>query len=257
MTYTTKDVDFAIEVNEYGQPYVNPYFGCTAGCPFCYWLSVPGWEGKVDIRLNIADQLDRYCREREAERPRLYMGSYCDPYMEEAEAEYRLTRRCLEVAAGRRFPLTLCTSARSELILRDLDLLRRIPGLTVVAELCRLDQMERLNRGEDHVGVRVANRLSAAGLRVAATFAPVLPGLADPAAVRERLAADIPLYIDVMHVREGSVQQRRILERVQALRPDLLDAYRAYFAGRRPEMDKEVLDMAGKENIRLFPIIEE
>ena len=144
MLYTTKKVDFAVEINEYGQPYVNPYFGCTAGCPFCYWLSIPGWEGKIDIRLNIAEQLDRYCQEREAERPRLYMGSYCDPYMEEVEAEYQLTRRCLEVAARRRFPLTLCTSARSELILRDVDLLRQIPGLTVVAELCRLDQTERL-----------------------------------------------------------------------------------------------------------------
>ena len=60
-----------------------------------------------------------------------------------------------------------------------------------------------------------------------------------------------------MHVKEGSVQERRILERVAALRPDLLDAYRDYFAGKRPEMDKEILDMAGKENIRLFPIIEE
>ena len=254
MLYTTKKVDFAIEINEYGQPYVNPYFGCTAGCPFCYWLSIPGWEVKVDIRLNIAEQLDRYCREREAERPRLYMGSYCDPYMEEAEAEYQLTRRCLEVAARRRFPLTLCTSARSELILRDVDLLRRIPGLTVVAELCRLDQTERLNRGEDHVGIRMANQLSGAGLRVKATFAPVLPGVTDLAAVRERLAEHIPLYIDVMHVEKGSVQETRILERVSALRPDLLEVYRAFFAGERPEMDREVLEMADGDSIRLFPM---
>lgn len=254
MIFTTKEVDFAIEINEYGQPYVNPYFGCTAGCPFCYWLSIPGWEGKIDIRLNIADQLDRYCREREAERPRLYMGSYCDPYMEEVEAKYQLTRRCLEVAARRRFPLTLCTSARSELILRDMDLLRRIPELTIVAELCRLDQMERLNRGGDHVGVRMANQLSSAGLRVNATFAPVLPGVTNLAAVRERLAEDIPLYIDVMHVEKGSVQETRILERISALRPDLLDVYRAFFAGERPEMDREVLEMAGGDNIRLFPM---
>ena len=245
MFFTTKEVDFAIEINEYGQPYVNPYFGCTAGCPFCYWLSIPGWEGKIDIRLNIADQLDRYCREREAERPRLYMGSYCDPYMEEVETEYQLTRRCLEVAARRRFPLTLCTSARSDLILRDMDLLRRIPELTIV---------ERLNRGEDHVGVRMANQLSCAGLRVNATFAPVLPGVTNLAAVRERLAEDIPLYIDVMHVEKGSVQETRILERISALRPDLLDVYRAFFAGERPEMDREVLEMAGGDNIRLFPM---
>ncbi len=257
MIYRTKNVDFAIEVNEYGQPYVNPYFGCTAGCPFCYWLSIPGWEGKIDVRMNIADQLDCYCRERETEKPRLYMGSYCDPYMEEVERAHQLTRRCLEVLAKRRFPLTLCTSARSELILRDMDLLERIPGLTVVAELCRLDQMERLNRGEDHVGVRMANHLSAAGVRVAATFAPVLPGLTDLAAVRERLVPDIPLYIDVMHVSEESIQQRRIIERVRELRPDLLETYQDYFAGKRPEMDKEVLDMAGRENIRLFPITEE
>ena len=141
-----------------------------------------------------------------------------------------------------------------ELILRDVDLLRQIPGLTVVAELCRLDQMERLNRGEEHVGVSMANQLSGAGLRVKATFAPVLPGVTDLPAVRERLAEDIPLYIDVMHVEKGSVQEMRILERVSALRPDLLDIYRAFFAGERPELDRDVLELAGGNNIHLFPM---
>lgn len=104
------------------------------------------------------------------------------------------------------------------------------------------------------MGVRMANQLSSAGLRVNATFAPVLPGVTNLAAVRERLAEDIPLYIDVMHVEKGSVQEARILERISALRPDLLDVYRAFFAGERPEMDREVLEMAGGDNIRLFPM---
>ena len=100
----------------------------------------------------------------------------------------------------------------------------------------------------------MANQRSGAGLRVEATFAPVLPGVTDLAAVRERLAEHIPLYIDVMHVEKGSVQETRILERVSALRPALLEVYRAFFAGERPEMDREILEMAGGDNIRLFPM---
>lgn len=256
MTFTEKNVDHAIEINEYGQPYINPYFGCTAGCPFCYWLSIPGWEGNIDIRLNIAKCLDEYCCSCQVRKPRLYMGSYCDPYMDEVESTYQLTRECLEVITSHGFPLTLCTSARSELILRDLELFKKMEGLTIVTELCRLDQMKRLEHGQDHIGIRMANALHKNGVRVFATFAPIMPGITDLTIIRQNLDKKIPIYIDTMYVEKGSIQARRILDCVKALQPDLLSTYRDYISGNKREIDSQTLAMAGMDNIRLFPIEE-
>lgn len=73
-------------------------------------------------------------------------------------------------------PVTISTSARSNLILRDIDLLKQIPNLTVITELCRLDQLERLTQGQTHIGVDVSNDLHRAGVRVIGTFAPNIAG---------------------------------------------------------------------------------
>lgn len=44
-------------VTEHGHEYVNPYFGCSEGCPYCYWTSIPGWEGQISVRVNAVDVL--------------------------------------------------------------------------------------------------------------------------------------------------------------------------------------------------------
>ena len=150
MIYETR-VEKAIEMTENGQPYINPYDGCVSGCPFCYWLEREGWEGNIAIRINIAEVLDQEC-ERWPEGVRLYIGDYCDPYMP-VEETYGLTRQCVEVIKKHGIPLTICTSAKSLLIERDLDLLRGMEELCIVTELCRLDEIEKLKSGEGHAGI--------------------------------------------------------------------------------------------------------
>ena len=50
--------DSAIDWSPHHHAYVNPYNGCTAGCPFCFWLSRQGWEGRIQIRENITELLE-------------------------------------------------------------------------------------------------------------------------------------------------------------------------------------------------------
>lgn len=223
MIYETR-VEKAIEMTENGQPYINPYDGCVSGCPSCYWLEREGWEGNIAIRINIAEILDQEC-ERWPEGVRLYIGDYCDPYMP-VEETYGLTRQCVEVIKKHGIPLTICTSAKSLLIERDLDLLRGMEELCIVTELCRLDEIEKLKSGEGHAGIETGNRLKEAGLPVIATFAPIMPGITDVDLVLEALRPDIPLYIDRFYMKPDSIQEIRLMEYLREKRPELMEEYR-------------------------------
>ena len=251
MIYETR-VEKAIEMTENGQPYINPYDGCVSGCPFCYWLEREGWEGNIAIRINIAEILDQEC-ERWPEGVRLYIGDYCDPYMP-VEETYGLTRQCVEVIKKHGIPLTICTSAKSLLIERDLDLLRGMEELCIVTELCRLDEIEKLKAGEGHAGIETGNRLREAGLPVIATFAPIMPGITDLDQVLDSLRPDIPLYIDRFYMKPDSIQEIRLMEYLREKRPELMEEYRRLIReGSDAEYEAVIRRCQGGGRVRQLP----
>ena len=260
MRIVKKEIAEAVEWTENHEAYVNPYYGCSAGCPFCYWLNIPGWEGTFEVRTNIVSALEDFCSCSENAGCRIYFGSYGDPYADELERDFQLTRQCLEMLQKMQRPVTISTSARSNLILRDIDLLKQIPNLTVITELCRLDQLERLAQGQTHIGVDVSNDLHRAGVRVIGTFAPILPGITDSVAVRAALDPAIPLYIDPMYIQGNSIQAQRLIAFIQKEFPKLENLYRKYF-----EKDSEtcalferyVLSLANHDNTFMMPFEEE
>ena len=100
--------------------FINPYNGCTAGCPFCFWLSQQGWENRIQIRENIASILDDTLKTWNPDEF-IYLGSVCDPFME-IEREQRLSRECLEVIKRYGMPLLITTSATNDVIRDYVDL---------------------------------------------------------------------------------------------------------------------------------------
>jgi DNA repair photolyase len=106
------------------------------------------------------------------------MSSATDPYTP-AERGLGITRACLEVLA-RRPPAALLVQTRSPLVLRDADVLARIPRLAVSFTVTTCD--ERVRRLLEPDSPRFARRLETlralrgAGLRVQAAIAPLLPG---------------------------------------------------------------------------------
>ncbi len=106
--------------------YINIYRGCTHGCIYCDGRS-KCYDMKhsfedVEVKLNAPQLLEAALRSKRS-RCVIGTGYMSDPYVT-YEKELKLTRKCLEIISKYNFGLTLLT--KSDLLLRDLDLLKAI-----------------------------------------------------------------------------------------------------------------------------------
>lgn len=107
---------------------VNPNLGCSFNCLFCYIRGSKygiHMEEKLRVKSNAAELLDKalYNRAKKGQYGIIVLSSSTDPYLQ-FEKELGHTRQLLEIIQRHRFPLHLIT--RSDLVLRDLDLLQKI-----------------------------------------------------------------------------------------------------------------------------------
>lgn len=105
---------------------MNLYRGCTHGCIYCDARSAcyhmeHAFED-VAVKRNAPALLEAALRKKRA-RCMIATGAMCDPYLPE-ERTLGLTRRCLATLQNYGFGLAIQT--KSDLILRDLDLLDAI-----------------------------------------------------------------------------------------------------------------------------------
>ena len=105
---------------------INVYRGCTHGCIYCDSRSTcyqmdHAFED-VAVKANAPQLLEEALR-RKRRRCMIGTGSMCDPYLP-LERETRITRQCLEIIDRYGFGVSVLT--KSDLVLRDLDLLRSI-----------------------------------------------------------------------------------------------------------------------------------
>lgn len=105
---------------------MNIYRGCTHGCIYCDSRSTC-YQMKhdfedIEVKQNAPELLEDALR-RKRSKCMIGTGAMCDPYMH-CEAKLGLTRRCLEIINKYQFGVALQT--KSDLVLRDLDILKRI-----------------------------------------------------------------------------------------------------------------------------------
>lgn len=105
---------------------MNMYRGCQHGCIYCdtrskcYQLNHVFED--IEVKQNAPELLERALKGKRS-RCMIGTGSMTDPYMP-LEKELKLTRRLLEIIDRYEFGLAILT--KSDLILRDLDLLKSI-----------------------------------------------------------------------------------------------------------------------------------
>lgn len=105
---------------------MNVYRGCTHGCIYCDSRSTcygftHAFED-VEVKQNAPKLLEKALRSKR-KKCMIGTGAMCDPYMH-CEETLQITRKCLEVIARYEFGAAIQT--KSDRILRDLDLLKRI-----------------------------------------------------------------------------------------------------------------------------------
>lgn len=165
---------------------INVYRGCTHGCIYCDSRSAcyqmdHAFED-VAVKVNAPELLEDALRRRRR-RCMIGTGSMCDPYLP-LERETRLTRRCLEVIHRQGFGVSILT--KSDLILRDLDLLKSInqsakavvcTTLTTFDEdLCRILEPRVCTTRRRFEMLRTCHE---AGIRTGVWLCPILPFLND------------------------------------------------------------------------------
>jgi DNA repair photolyase len=183
---------------------VNPYRGCAMGCRYCYaaytheFLGVnepEAFHTVVFVKTGTEEETARRLPTIARRGQLVALGTATDPY-QPGEADLRVTRRFLEAAATVR-GLRLGITTKGAVILRDIDLLRRIherSALSIHVSLISLDAdlLRRLEPLAPPPAVRleVMRRLATAGLLVGLSVSPVLPALTDDEAGLEALVAE-------------------------------------------------------------------
>lgn len=214
---------------------INPYRGCEHGCIYCFarpthaYLGLsPGldFESRLFYKPEAALLLEKELS-RPAYRPqRIQLGANTDPY-QPIERKLRITRGVLEVLERFAHPVGITT--KNALIARDADILGRMgkAGLAMAAiSITTLDR--KLARAMEPRASTPERRLeaigllSAAGLTVSVSFAPVIPGLNDHEleAVLER-AAEVGARIAHFTVLRLPLEIKDLFaEWLQSARPD-------------------------------------
>jgi DNA repair photolyase len=160
---------------------VNPYIGCEHGCTYCYARFMKRFTGHtekwgefVDAKINAPSLLKLEIKNRRVGR--VWISGTCDPY-QPLEKKYELTRKCLEILSEHVMPVTVQT--KSPLVIRDLELLRRIKGIEVGFSVGTADEgvrrMFEPNLPPIDKRVEVLEKLHSEGIRTFAMIAPVLP----------------------------------------------------------------------------------
>lgn len=174
---------------------INPYRGCQHGCSFCYARSTHSFLGmntddtfqhhilyKDNAREALEAQVVRMLRSKNGRGKlgKVAIGTATDPY-QPIEGRFLLTRQCLEVLAAYRVPVSITT--RSPLILRDLDILKKLSGSSVNISLNTLDKdvwrhFEPMTPSPRR-RLEAVKRLTGEGVEAGIFMAPILPFLTD------------------------------------------------------------------------------
>jgi DNA repair photolyase len=163
---------------------MNLYRGCQHQCIYCDSRSACYQiENFADILVKTnAPELLRKELSRKRVKGTIGTGSMNDPYMP-IEKKRQLTLRALEVIAEQRFPVHVLT--KSDLVLRDLELLRRISQVYAAVSFTITTADDRLGKKLEPGASLVSDRLRAmkafadAGLFTGVIMMPILPFLED------------------------------------------------------------------------------
>jgi DNA repair photolyase len=171
---------------------LNPYRGCEHGCAYCYARPTHeylGFSAGLDFESRImvkqdAPELLRAALAKPSYKPSTMALSGVTDCYQPAEKKLRITRRCLEVLAECRHPVSIIT--KNHLVVRDLDLLTELAKHQAV---CVFFSVTSLDPKLAHIleprasapqqRLEAMRTLHEAGIPVGVAAAPMIPAIND------------------------------------------------------------------------------
>src|SRR5262245_12013369 len=213
---------------------VNCYRGCPHACTYCFsrpkheflgWGAGTDFERKIVAKVNAPKLLREEMMKKRWKGDTLVFSFTSDPYVP-LEANYKLTRQCLEVCLEFRNPVGLIT--KSALIRRDLELIKRLSEVADVMIHFTIpfldhDVVRAIEPGAPFPEARFSamKAFADAGVEVGLSISPIIPGLNEHAIpellTRGRECGAQSAFINLLRL-PGSVEPY-FLERLQETMP--------------------------------------
>ncbi|MBQ5522933.1 MAG: radical SAM mobile pair protein B [Oscillospiraceae bacterium] len=219
---------------------VNPYVGCTHACKYCYACFMKRFTGHTEEWGSFLDvkHWPEIKNPKKYAGQRVVIGSVTDGYNPQEEI-FQNTRKLLEQLRGSDADILICT--KSDLVVRDIDLLKELGQVTVSWSINTLDEAFKNDMDS---AVSIERRLAAmkkvydAGIRTVCFVSPVFPGITDFEAIFERVKDQCDLFwLENLNLRGGF--KKTIMDYIAEKRPELVGLYdaiykkkdRSYFEG--------------------------
>ena len=216
---------------------INPYIGCMHACIYCYarfmkrFTNHPEpWGHFVDVKINapdlIPEKTDKY------KGKSILMSSVTDPY-HPIEIRYKLTRKILEKLIPLEPDLEILT--KSDLVLRDIDLLKQFKKCLITFSLSFLDknfqkQLEPLASSPER-RIKAVKQIFESGIKTAIFISPIFPEITDWRKIINRTKNFISEYWFENLNPYFSVQPN-IINFLKRNRPELINKYQKIWLGK-------------------------
>ncbi|MBM6881670.1 radical SAM mobile pair protein B [Bacteroides caecigallinarum] len=231
---------------------VNPYVGCPHACKYCYASFMKRFTGHTEPWGTFLDvkHWKPIANPHKYDGQRIVIGSVTDGY-NPYEEEFCRTRRLLEELKGTNAEIMICT--KSDLVLRDLDLLKKFPKVTVSWSINTLDEQFRMDMDR---AVSIERRIEAmkkvyeAGIRTVCFVSPIFPGITDVKSIIGRVKdfADL-IWLENLNLR-GQFKGT-IMSYIRENHPDVYALYDEIYNKKRMDywesLEKEI-SMFAKQN---------
>jgi DNA repair photolyase len=238
---------------------INPYRGCTHGCVYCYARFMKRFTGHaerwgefLDAKINAPQVLKRQLERRRGPiKGGIFLSSVTDLY-QPAESIFKLTRGILEVLLEYQVPISILT--KSDLVLRDIDLLRQFEECSVGLSIMTTDEgiAGRFEPRAPSPMRRIAalRKLKENKIETYAFISPYLPHLSRIEKLLEALDGSIgEVGIEALNTKESYWQGvERVLARCY---PERLIGYKGLCRGDRywDSLERQARQLASDRNI--------
>jgi len=164
---------------------INPYTGCGHACLYCYARfmkrftnhSEP-WGDFIDVKTNAPDLIPE--NTEKFKNRSIVFGSVTDAY-QPLEGKYKLTRQILQKLIPLQPNLDIIT--KSDLVLRDIDLLKQFHNCTVAISASFLDEKAKNKLEPQSISTKkrleALKELHQAGIKTVLFVSPIFPEISD------------------------------------------------------------------------------
>lgn len=233
---------------------IGAYDTCMNGCKYCYASfmkrftnhSEP-WGDFLDIKYwEEIKNPQKYAGKE------IFLGSVTDPYLP-AEAKYMRTRKLLEELQGSGIKLSIQT--KSDLILRDIDLIKTFSDVRVGFSINTLDEDFRKDM-DKAVSIKkrilAMKKLHEEGIKTTCFISPIFPGRIDIKAIIEEVK-DYCNWIWLENLNLRGDYKKVILDYIKEKYPNLMPLYNEIYLKKNnsywEKLDDEIKKYAEKKGL--------